>query len=249
MADRRHWPTLLTAATIVCASGIVVGTPLAAPAAVTTAVVVVAAATTFVIGAVRHARLAGRLRAGSAAGQVANVRVRLGKHDRSAFVAGLSRPEIFCDRALLDDLTTDELHAVVLHERAHQLARDPLRMVAAATIAPLMSHLAVGRDWLSRHAARREIAADTFALTSGASRAAIASALLKVGPARAVHASGFTPAVDARLLALLGDEPPVHHRPPRWPAVVGGAALGTILCLVMLHPLFAAADMLTVCCP
>lgn len=248
LTDHRPWPAALAAATITCGVGLVAGTPMARASLVAVAVIATAAAAAFVAGAVRHARITRRLRTDSTRGQLADVRLRVGSLDRSAFVAGLSRPEIFCDCDLLEDLTADELRAVVLHERAHQLARDPLRMVATATIAPVACRFDAGRNWLSRLAARREIAADAFALESGASRAAIASALLKVGPVGPAHAPAFTPAVDARLQALLGDEPPAR-RPARWSAVVGGAALGAIACLVMLHPLATAAGTLQICCP
>lgn len=248
MAERTQLRWGTGAAVTSCAAGAVIGTALGMALAATTAVAAAAALLAFVRISIVHGALARRLRDRSMSAEVAGTRLRLGSVGGSVFVAGLARPDIFCDGALLDDLDDAELQAVTLHERAHQLARDPLRNTAVAVIAPLLTRFGGGRAWLERRAAEREIAADRYALAHGVDRRAIASALLKVPPAGAVHAAAFAPAVELRLRALLGDNLTVPGRRP-WAAITVGAVVGAAVCLAMLHPAAAAIDVIRACCP
>lgn len=191
----------------------------------------VPAALLFVRQAVRHRRLTRGLLAVTRPGDVQGIGVRLGPVHDAAFVAGLLRPRIFCDERLASSLSDDELRAVALHEQAHQVARDPLRLALLGVVAPVARRTPAGRSWLERQAARREIAADRAALSRGVSRAAIASALLKVGRFDTVGAAGFAPAVDLRLRALLDDELP--RSPRRWGPVLAGLGLAAVLCLLL----------------
>lgn len=248
MADRSGVPAGIVAATATCAAGAVVGTALGAAIAVVAAAMAALATAVFLRICVTHGWLTRELRARSTETEVAGTRLRLGPIGGSVFVAGLARPSIFCDETLLADLDDEEIGAVTLHERAHQLARDPLRTTAVAVVAPLLSRFDRGRAWLEGRAAAREIAADRYALAQGADRRAIASALLKVAPAGAAHASAFAPAAELRLRALLGDETD-PSRPRPWLAITVGAALGTAVCLTMLLPGAPVADIIRACCP
>lgn len=119
-------------------------------------------------------------------------------------VAGLRRPTIYCSEDLAARLDADEVRAVLLHERHHQLAFAPARLVVLSGLAPIVGRLGVGRSWLERERARIEIAADEYALRSGAGRSAIARALLKLeadGPLGSL--AGFATAHELRLRALL----------------------------------------------
>lgn len=182
-----------------------------------------------------HGHFIRRMRACTVPARVGGFPLRLGAPGRSAFVAGLWKPEIFCDRRLLDELNPGELQAVLLHEHAHQRVRDPLRMLATDLAFRLVGWTGRGQAWRERALARREIAADQFALSAGASRAAIASALLKVSPASMGHAAAFAPAAELRLRALVEGLPSVST--PRWRAVLTGAAVGLVGCLVVVHPI------------
>lgn len=248
MGERTTFRRGFGAAAATCASGTIIGTTFGVAVAATTAIAAAIALLSFVRIARLHGALTRRLRGHSTSAEVAGTRLRLGPVGGSAFVAGLTRPDIFCDRALLDELDDAELLAVTLHERAHQRARDPLRNAAVAVVAPLLSRLDAGRGWLERRAAAREIAADRYAIARGVDRRAIASALLKVPPAGAVHAATFAPAVELRLRALLGDDPDVGRARP-WVAVTIGAAVGAAVCLAMLHPTAGVIDALRACCP
>lgn len=146
-----------------------------------------------------------------------------------AAVAGLWRPLVFCDPQVPEDLAADELRAVVLHERAHQLQRDPLRLLVLAAVAPLVSPLPAGRAWLERQRAGIEIRADRFALHHGASRPGLAAALLTLG--RAEHrasVAGYTCASELRLRWLVDGEEPTL-RAPRRPRELVVLAVGFLL--------------------
>lgn len=182
-----------------------------------------------------HGHFSRRMRACTVPVRVDGLTLRLGAPGRSAFVAGLWRPEIYCDRALLDELDDGELQAVLLHEHAHQRARDPLRMLVSDLVLRLVGWTRRGQLWRERALARREIAADRYALSEGATRAAIASALMKVAPAATGAAAAFAPATEMRLRALLDDQAPAG--PPRRRRVAAGLAIGLPSCLALVHPI------------
>lgn len=201
----------------------------------------------FVRQIVRHRRLTRALLLTTRPERLVGLAARVGHIGGAAFAAGLTRPTIFCDERLTATLSGEELRAIVLHERAHQQARDPLRTAALAAVAPFVGPLPAGAAWLERRAARREIAADRFALEHGASRAAIASALLKVDRLDPAVVPGFASAVDLRLNALLDEEPEVA---PRWGhaarLMAAGALTAGVICLLLLHPW--AATSVVACC-
>lgn len=165
----------------------------------------------------RHSRLAGELlrRARPAAIDGTDVHELAGLD--GALVAGLRHPRIYCARDLASRLTPDELRAVLLHERFHQLDRAPMKMVMLLALEPFARKVRSGSAWLAARMAALEIAADRHALERGASRSALAGALLKLTPARSGLAIGFTSAADLRLRALLDDGTgTVHARPAGW---------------------------------
>lgn len=194
------------------------------------------------VRAARHAHLASRLRRRSEPARMAGLTVHAGEIGDAAFVAGIRRPAIFCDRSLPDRLSPGELRAVMLHERAHQAARDPARLLLLGLLTPLLGWLPRGRRWLASRLAAREIAADRYALAHGATLRDLASALLRLPPLTRAHVAGFTPAVELRLRALLGDEVAVEAPPAlrRGVALGLGAIGGAITCTWFLHPALAA---------
>jgi beta-lactamase regulating signal transducer with metallopeptidase domain len=254
MPERIHLSWAVGSAVAICAAVAAIGTPVAGAVELLLAALGTVLVAGFVAGFLRtaaaHSAVARRLRARSAAEQVAGTDLRVGQVGGAAFVAGLVRPDIFCDRSLLDELNEAELQAVTLHERAHQLARDPLRTAAVAPVAPLLRRFERGRAWLERRAANREIAADHYALAHGACRPAIASALLKVPTTGHAHAAGFAPAAELRLRALLDDQPQAKRRPRLLRAAGAGALVAAVGCLTVLHvATVLAADTLAACCP
>lgn len=233
MRRSRHLPWGLGAAILACASGAVVGTTIGVAAGAALAAVAATSLVAFARVSLAHIALTRHLRDRSVPHDVAGTHLRVGHLGGSAFVAGLARPAIFCDRDLLRDLDPAEVRAVVLHERAHQLARDPFRNAIVASVTPMLSRTQRGRLWLERRAAGREIAADQYALNQGVDPRSIASALIKVPPTGPLYAAAFTPAVELRLCALLGDNVELPHEGPPWRAVATGAMVGLALCVTM----------------
>lgn len=232
--------TCLAGAAAVRMSGVAMGAALTMAA--------VAALIAFTRVSVDHASLVRQLRRRSTMGEVAGAQLRVGHLGGSAFVAGLARPEIFCDRNLLGDLDDHELVAVVMHERAHQLARDPLRSTFETAVSPLLKRSRRGRRWSARRVAAREIGADRYAINQGVDPQSIASALLKVPPTGPLHTATFTPSVELRLRALLGDEVVLTHTRGPWRAIATGTVIGLALCITMSASTLGIAGILRWCC-
>ena len=153
----------------------------------------------------------------------------------AACVAGIRRPTIYCSEDLATRLDTDELLAVLLHERHHQLTHAPARLIALAGLAAVVARTNRGRAWLEQQQAGIEIAADRHAIGAGAERAALARALLKLDAgAPTLSLVGFASAVDLRVRALLDEpEPERLSGMGRSAMIVAiGACLIAILCLV-----------------
>ncbi|MEO8437520.1 MAG: hypothetical protein ABI562_03615 [Chloroflexota bacterium] len=151
-----------------------------------------------------------------------------------ACVAGLRRPRIYCASDLPDHLDPVELRAVLLHERHHQVAYAPGRLILLDAVARPLERLATGRRWLARARAQIEIAADRYALASGATRADLASALVKLGDQNVpVGLAGYAASSELRLRALLGDPPErvSNGGPLIVSALVAAAVL--LVCLVV----------------
>ena len=235
---RDRWAVGLLALGLVayCVAALIVGVEPRLPG-VLLAVLAAGSVTFAVIRAARHGRLVSRLHQRSAPTRVAGVLVHAGEVGGPAFVAGLRHPTIFCDRDLPAQLSAGELRAVMLHERAHQETRDPARLLLLGLVSPLLHLLPSGRQWLAVRLAEREIAADRYALANGATRADLASALLRLPPLTRAHVAGFTPAIDLRLRALLGEETtvgtPVALR--RCAILAIGGVVGSALCTWFLH--------------
>ena len=151
-----------------------------------------------------------------------------------AYVAGLRHPQIYCASDLASQLDPVELHAVILHERHHQMNGAPARLVLLDAIAWPLGQLEVGRRWLARARAQIEIAADRYAVSAGATRADLASALLKLGDQNVpLGVAGYAAGSELRLRALLEDAPDLSSGGSRWIAsgVVAGAVL--LVCLLI----------------
>lgn len=154
-----------------------------------------------------------------------------------AFVAGIFRPQIFWSSRLASRLTSAELRGVLLHEQYHQLDRAPAKQVVLDAVAPLLRRSRAGRAWFVRRLGAFEVAADSYALRHGASRAALARALLKLEPLGAASLGiGFSTAAELRIRALLGPASEPAQRPAarRW---VVELTLGLASICLLLLPL------------
>jgi beta-lactamase regulating signal transducer with metallopeptidase domain len=220
--------TLAAVLAVVCVTGMLARSPGVALAALPVVGLLAARALVHGLG---HARLARRLERSSRAGSIAGVAIRWSSSAASAgaaAVAGLCRPRIFVDPRLLERLTEAEMRAVLLHERCHQIHRDPARLLAIASAAPLLRRLPGGPARLEAARARVEIDADRYALRHGATRAELARALLELdSPGTPLTAAAFPSATELRLQVLLGKTwaPGLAPRRSSLPATAGVLAL------------------------
>lgn len=162
---------------------------------------------------------------------------------RSAPERSRREPSSLASCALASTATNDSLPnflpIVMLHELAHQRARDPLRLVLLDVVAPLRRPLPTGRAWLAWAAAQPEIRADQHALSHGVSRSNLAAALLAMGGHGRSFLAGSPTAIDLRLQALLGEpaEPDVDRRVVGATVTFVGVAAGAAVCAWFLHRL------------
>lgn len=240
MRDGWAWASFAIGLTLICAVGLVAGHHHAA-AGLLVALLLGGVLAALAMRAYRHNRLVAALRQRSRPTVLAGLRVRAGDLGDAAFVAGLGRPTIFCDRRLSDQLSPAQLRAVLLHEHAHQRALDPARLLVVGLVTPLLRRMPLGRRWLTVVIARREIAADRHAMSQGATSSDLATALLVLPPLTHAHVAGFASAVELRLRALLGDlgdlEAPASVR--RGAMLLAGSTLGAGVCAWWLHPFLA----------
>lgn len=225
-----------------CLWAVVVTSPLVAAGTVAVGALTVAV---FAIRAWRHVRVCRAFTAASVPGAVGDVAVRWLPFDAAAAVAGLGRPKVFCDPTLRSALDAEELRAVVLHERHHQLRRDPLRLIALDTISPIVERMPGGRQWIEDRRATIEIEADAYVLHHGTSRRDLIRALMKVGHGPAAQgAASFAPAVDQRLRALVevdaGEGGPASARRGVLPLAIGMAGVAAVCVAGVAHHLVLA---------
>ena len=168
--------------------------------------------------------------------ELGGINVRVGETGHGAFVQGLFRPRIYCDRAVLARFDAQEVRAIVLHEQAHQRAHDPLRLALLDAVDPVVTRSRAGRRWHARRRAAREILADRHALEHGIRRSVLASALLKADDAHLQGTVGFdAAATELRLRALL-DDSAGHHRESRHRSLALAAVSGASVCALLVHP-------------
>jgi len=162
---------------------------------------------------------------------VAGFAVRILPGTGTPFVAGLYRPNIYCPQAVLKQLTSVELAAVLAHESWHQRSHAPVSLLVIGALERLVGAVPWIRMQLEMARARIEVDADRYAITSGARRSTLASALLRL-PATPTfaNAAAFHLAADLRVRALLGEGYPESsaHVGYRWVLTVGMFTIGCL---------------------
>lgn len=191
------------------------------------------------IHAVLHDRFASRLRRDAQSAVVADHPVRLVPGIGAALVAGLRHPRTYCSDDLARRLDADELRAVLLHERHHELVHAPARLVVLSAMAPFLGRLGPSpADWLEQQRAAIEIAADRYAIWKGATPATLARAILSLQvavPSRTM--ASFAASGDLRLRALLGEERIANRARPGaiWPPIIVAVVVAAF-CLALSLP-------------
>ena len=135
-------------------------------------------------------------------------------HAAFSFAFGITNPRVVVSRGLLATVSSEELAAVLDHERYHVANYDPLKVVLARGLPDSLFFLPVLAELRRRYVAARELAADRMAMQS-VGPASVAGALHKViaGPTGvdlgAAAAIGGNEALEARVDQLeTGTEPP-----------------------------------------
>lgn len=127
----------------------------------------------------------------------------------SAFCIGIVRPRVVLTDGLLTRLDADERAAVVWHEAAHALAREPLKCLLARLAARTFFWLPLLGELLERYLLAKELDADRRA-TTRTSRSALAGALAQVaGRGTPAAAVGFADLSAARIDRLFDPAAPL----------------------------------------
>lgn len=142
-----------------------------------------------------HARLTERhvqkllLKKGQPTPKLASILHELGLSSRVDFVAlpqpfalcyGWRAPRVLVTTGLTESLDEIELRGVLAHEKYHLMQHDPLKILIARALRDAIIFFPVLNDLLENYLLLQEIAADQTAVDAGATRAALASALIKV---------------------------------------------------------------------
>lgn len=123
-----------------------------------------------------------------------------------AITVGLREPRIVLSSSMVQLLSDDELEAVIRHEMAHVVRRDPLRSVLADCVRLALPFVPVVGYIAAHFRAQREIEADRSVVRAMGSPASLASALLKTiaaTPSLRDYQPGISP-TEARIDMLLG---------------------------------------------
>ena len=197
--------------------------------------------------AARNARLA-----------VGDVRVVAGLPN-PAFTTGWFTPRVYIAAELVETLSGAQLTAVLAHERAHVIRRDPLRLSALRFLACTLFYLPAMRRLADDVADEAEVAADDFALVgrdaTGAAILASAIVDIAVGWGRPSSRDGLLASgalvgfqradlLERRVRRLLGEEAAVGTHVTRRSIAGAGAALAAVWVsgLMMAHPLPAEIE-------
>jgi Zn-dependent protease with chaperone function len=152
-------------------------------------------------------------------------------------MAGIARPQLVVSRAVLDELSAEQLEAALQHERAHRISRDNLKrllLLLTPDIFPGGARFLGGLQAIERGWARfTEWAADDFAVAGDARRrASLAAALVRV--ARLGGALQASPL----MTSLMADRRDLEARVARLldasPARAGTQRHGAIFAVVVL---------------
>ena len=96
-----------------------------------------------------------------------------------AFCFGLFRPMVCVSRPMLTHLEPEEFRAVLVHEREHLRARDPLRLMCMRALARALFMIPAADEMYRRYVLRRELKADESCIVV-CQREPLISALLKL---------------------------------------------------------------------
>jgi len=153
--------------------------------------------------------------------------------------AGVLHPHVVISTEMLSRLEDEELTAVLAHERAHALRRDPARAAAVRVASRALFYLPLASHLADKALVASELGADSSA-TRVAGQDALVGALLKVlGEIRPALGSATEmaslDALDSRIEALRTKRLPAI-RPSVWIAAASVCAAGALCAMVLWLP-------------
>ncbi|HSA97092.1 MAG TPA: M56 family metallopeptidase [Acidobacteriota bacterium] len=122
-----------------------------------------------------------------------------------AFTGGFFKPRIFISTKLIQSRDEGELRAVILHERHHQEAKDPLKGLFVSFVSDLLFFLPVSRFLKKTYDLTSEMTADARSVARQADPLDLASSLLKVQRLGGPAVSWFFDPATERAKHLLGE--------------------------------------------
>lgn len=126
--------------------------------------------------------------------------------ETTAFCAGTLRPRVYITAGAAAALSPAELDAVLSHEQAHAVRRDPLRGLLRRAAADVLFFLPVADWWARRCKQRAECGADRVAIAR-VGVPAVAGALLSASAGLPPTGSAaFNAEAEARIRQLSGEE-------------------------------------------
>jgi Zn-dependent protease with chaperone function len=153
--------------------------------------------------------------------------------------AGVFHPHVIISTEMLSRLDHEELTAVLAHERAHAMRRDPARAAAVRVASRALFYLPLASHLADKALVASELGADSSA-TRAAGRDALVGALLKVlGEIRPALGSATEmaslDALDSRIEALRTKRLP-RIRPSVWIITASVCAAGALCALALWLP-------------
>lgn len=106
--------------------------------------------------------------------------VEIDKSEPAVFCFGFWRPQICLSRGLLDKLNQEELTAVLLHERHHLLAREPVKTLLMKVAAGILFFVPAFGVFFRKYITYTELAADECATDGFKNKMPLARALYKI---------------------------------------------------------------------
>jgi len=172
---------------------------------------------------------------------------------RSAFTIGLVKPAIYISTGLIEELTPEELRAVVLHEIHHAVNKDPLRLFILSFITDMFFFLPIGHYLTSSFYIHKELAADERSTFVTGRPFELATALIKMMKITRAPLPSGVPFIDIdkaglvekRVKALLEPE---HDRKGIPGSILGFTVTGAVLLIIALAlPIYAGTHEMEKC--
>ncbi len=157
------------------------------------------------------------------------------------FCAGFISPHLYLSRWITENLTPEQLEALLLHEKYHLENYHPLKVLLGRLVVATIFFIPVLRDMLERYLIDKEIAADRSAIQYQGHRRGLAGVLDKLVQERSSTpieglAVGATDALEYRIEYLMGHAPQ-RVRPISFPHLVTSFLATAFILATILVPL------------